>query len=109
MFSTNSVRTRVYHREAMHLQVKEVEGISAIFDIQVGEDNPLHPSFYFSPSKNVFWAPLSLPKLSVPYNRWSRNRELWFNDILFFLFLWLDTKGFSLSKETRIYFRDTMH
>merc|ERR1712035_4566 len=82
---------------------KEVKGISAIFDIRVGEDNPLHPSFYvlLSIEKRVLGIIIPLPTLSVRYNRWSRNRELLINDILF-LFLWLDTKGFSLSEERRI-------
>jgi len=50
---------------------QQVEGISATFDIQVGEDNPFHPSFYLSASENVFWASLFLPAVSVRYNRCS--------------------------------------
>merc|ERR1711980_50728 len=75
-FSTNS--TRAYHREAMHLQQRRLKAFQQHLIFEWAKITPsIHPSTYFSPSKNVFSASLSLlPTLSVCYNRWSRNREL---------------------------------
>merc|ERR1711980_37278 len=72
-----SARTRVYHRDAMHLQQRKLKAFQQHLVFKWANITPLHPSFYFSASKNVFWASLSFPTLSVRYNRWSRNRELY--------------------------------
>merc|ERR1712035_81134 len=63
--------------DAMHLQQIKLKAFQQHLIFLWAKITPLHPSFYFSASKIVFWASLSFPTLSVRYNRWSRNRELY--------------------------------
>merc|ERR1711980_12099 len=61
----------------MHLQQRRLKAFQQYLIFEWAKITPsIHPSTYFSSSKNVSLIPSSTPTLSVRYNRWSRNRKL---------------------------------